>query len=204
MNKNNNSNTTGDKKENVFESHTPRLALDCDGVLARFVEHLLAWAYIEKKPAQITQYDMWKCMTSSQRRAAWLAMSHPDFWATMPTMEGAEWGVMQLTAKYDVRVLTKPWRPCHTWTEVRYKWLQAHFNLGAGRVIFASDKSWIVPDIIIDDNPDYLLYSDAKRKLLFNQPYNQTFYCRCEEDCGCGSDIERVYSWKDLIKKLSA
>jgi len=157
-------------------SKTIRGLLDSDQVLGDFCEHLL-----EEFPLELPRNPSWdiiKLYPKKERGAVYARLSDPEWWDSMPVVDGAKGGVEYLhMLGHDLHVITSPWPSCPDWAEVRKRWLKRHFGFEEDEVTIAKDKSEEPGDYIIDDRPKnvvgwHLKHPDGTA-YLYDTPYNQ-------------------------------
>ena len=176
---------------------THRILVDCDGVLANFIEPFLAIAnrlagtsYTE---ADVKEWDMDRLPGfEAIKNEAWAEVGDPGFARNMPLYQGAQEGMRRLADIGEVFIVTAPlWLhkedesrgDLHgqTFCWDRVKWLRAHFGIPATRVIFAYHKELVEGDVLIDDkveNVEAWIKAHGTKKgtsaILWSHPYNKT------------------------------
>jgi len=73
---------------------------------------------------------------------------------------------------YHIRVTTNQFKQLESYT---IEWLNLH-NIPYDSLIFTSDKSWVTGDIIVDDNPEFIISSPCKNKILMKRPWNKEYW----------------------------
>ena len=137
------------------------IALDCDGVLARFtagalrvVEEVTGRRYAE---ADVTEFDFTKVLGLSIREAREVKTvigSRQGFTASLAPYPHAQEGVRRLRELGTVFCVTSPWDSNPWWREEREAWLALHF--GIDRVHHASDKREYDADVFVDDKSSHV------------------------------------------------
>lgn len=149
--------------------------IDCDGVLADFVAHVLRLTGSDVAPEQMKTYDIFEVVGEEHQD---FLLSNPEFWRTLPVIPGAQEGVKAIRAEPDAEivVVTSPWHSCKGWLEARCTWLKEHFGIEPADIISARRKELIRGDVLIDDRLKNVeawqqAWPDGKA-YIFDQPYN--------------------------------
>ena len=96
----------------------------------------------------------------------------PGFWETMPVYDGCIEIIKLLSEKYDVRILSSPWPEYDSCCTEKIRWVKKHLPfIDPSKIIFSSDKSIIMGNILIDDAP-FNLENFKSRKIAISYPYN--------------------------------
>lgn len=180
------------------------VAIDVDGVLADFKQSFIDWFNLKITPNDVTNWDIFTYLDSSDREKAKLELSYPDFWRDMKAYPYAR-DFIDVFRKKDVNVviITSPWRSCPTWDEVRRQWINK--NVGKFPVITAEDKRYTHVDALIDDKPENIIDFNSYNKetsafgYLVDRPYNRSH-----------SSLNRISleehyekdSWEDLFWQI--
>lgn len=132
--------------------------LDCDGVLADFVGHMLA-ALREHPghdvPDDVDEYDFLRGFGEGTGHLAREILKSGDHWSAIPPFDAAINHVGAIRrAGHDVVVVTAPWWSCPTWDSVRRAWLYRHFDVKGGDVITTARKDLVRGDAFIDDKAE--------------------------------------------------
>lgn len=135
--------------------------LDCDGVLANYVEPVLDLVYERTgrgyTAADVTSFDFAKALklAPDEARDVKAAVSDREgWWSRLPVLPGAQEGVAKLRQVAHVYIVTSPWNSCRTWLWEREAWLKKHFNLPHSNVIAGSAKHLVFGDIFVDDKTE--------------------------------------------------
>lgn len=172
------------------------LLLDCDGILADFLQPLLDRVNEERGTAfQWTACDQWDI--GAAFGLDWKDLGRivetPGFCASLPVYPGAVEGVAALQATHDIYCVTSPFSGPH-WMAERTAWLKQHFGFDKSHVIHCYTKRLVFGDLLLDDKPETVReWADAwpGAALLWDAPWNQ------------GADIgrgRRVRSWAEVGK----
>lgn len=144
-----------------------RIALDVDGVLANFREHLLREVsekfdtpveYLRAAPRQ--GWDLFPALAEHLQvpvEELYNITQAPGFCARMPEYPAASSLVSALRALpgADIVIVTSAWIT-RTWHHERLNWLYERFNVLAKDVIFANRKELVMAHVLIDDHPKHV------------------------------------------------
>lgn len=136
----------------------PRVLLDCDGVLAAFVDGWLKlinsqWG-TSYTASEVTDWDVCASLGIVKERrstAKKLIATSPGFANKLDVLPGAREAVEQLREIAEIYVVTSPWESHPTWTFDRNAWLDRHFGIGTSHIIHTSAKHVCAGDLFIDD-----------------------------------------------------
>ena len=117
----------------------------------------------------------------------------PGFFLHLPPIPGAIDGVAKLVEwGYDIIIATN-----HSDTDYiaadKVLWVQRNLPILADNMMIGSRKDVLQGDVIIDDNPDYLLNSPCPIKICMDRPWNR------ELDEWQHFNFYRVYNWRDIL-----
>lgn len=152
--------------------------LDCDGVLADFVEGLcseLASRGFQRRPEEILHWDLSLSLELEELRAAHDIMSTPGFCHSLSWYRGAREFVSRLPA--EVHVLTAPFRNGATWMHERMSWLAG--SVAADRVHFVAGKykHLVRGNVLVEDHPqnavEWLDAHPSGVAVLIDRPWNR-------------------------------
>jgi len=160
----------------------PRILVDLDGVLADFEAAFAAqWTarFPDRPlpdPADRTSSHLIDSLPPGWREDARALVTRPGFFRDLPLVPGAAEGFAALSETYpDVWICSTPsrsWWPC---VPEKYAWVDARLGPPwTERVILTRDKSLILADVLIDDQPELAAHQSAAwRLVLFDAPYNR-------------------------------
>lgn len=162
----------------------PIVGCDVDGVVADFVEGMIAALDLDKKKEDFVYWDLSKNLTTEEWEKARQKLRDPEFWYSLPLVDGAKSKVKELKGRgFKFTWITSPWQSCIGWDTARREWLAEHF--GDDATMITPDKGkpefhkTINVDIFIDDKPANV---DASRKgkpnrktFLYDAPYNRGY-----------------------------
>ena len=111
-----------------------------------------------------------------------------------PLILGAKETLEKLKARgHEIVFLTAPWKHSKTWCFDRIQWIEREFGHISKNIIFAWNKECIPGDILIDDNPEFVMKwlnsNPNSQAYLFRQPWN------IEE--AAKQDLKMLYGWED-------
>jgi 5'(3')-deoxyribonucleotidase len=173
--------------------------LDCDGVIANFVQGLhdgVASLGVElPDQSTYTEWDIFKNYTPHQLEAADLILDKTRFAENLPLYPGAQDFVKELRDRYDLLIVTSPYKRNQTWEFDRRAWLKRHFDIPPEDVIFAKKKHYIIGDILIDDSDENCFLYEEKhgitKAILMDRTWNQD-----------GHTIARICSYENILEYL--
>ena len=99
--------------------------------------------------------------------------------------------------------------------EIAYQktqWVDNYLRRFKGNLILTARKDMLQGDVIIDDNPDYLINSPCPIKICMDRPWNRGIdeleKYKYTYDVGSGdlhldvtnNNFNRVYNWQDILK----
>ena len=120
----------------------------------------------------------------------------PGFFLHLPPIPGAIDGVKKLLEwGHDIIIATN-----HSDTDYiaadKVLWVQRNLPMLAANMMIGGRKDVLQGDIIIDDNPDYLINSPCRYKICMDRPWNR------ELDEWQHFNFYRVYNWQDILNLL--
>lgn len=189
--------------ESVLTQGKDILLLDCDGVLANFIEATLR---ILKKKDPSIHYEHHDVHTWDQfdsfpdhikyRDEVYAELKKSGGCTGIPVYDGAKEGVAKLQELVEIVMLTSPFKGSETWVHEREKWLEEHFGLSHKKMIHTGLKELVFGDIFVDDKPEHILRWSKRHPtghaIVWHQRYNE------DEDLR-GNRIYRVEGWNDLV-----
>lgn len=141
------------------------ILLDCDGVLADFVGHMIkALRAVGHDVADdVTAYDFLRQFGEKTGNSARAILGGRDFWRTLPPYDEAQWGVEAMREHgHTIVVATSPWISCVGWAETRRTWLDKHFDVDHGDVLVGMRKEMIRAGAFVDDRAEVVQKWDAE------------------------------------------
>lgn len=148
--------------------------MDCDGVIANFVQHFINHAKLNITHDEWTSYCSYlDFMSEAEFREK---LNIPNFWSTMPLYP---WGRELLAVVQEVAgewgICTKP-AGVDFFYKDRWDWLQRHFQLHPANYYPVFHKHWLAnPNtLLIDDDMQNieLFRKEGGLTLLFPSPWN--------------------------------
>lgn len=129
------------------------IAIDMDGVLADVEAQYLNWYEKETgtRPDRESMFGLMEC-DALPNNAIGKFLVTPDFFRTLPVMDGAVEAVKDLMQDYEVYIVSAAMEFPLSLYEKKL-WLEEHFPFIDWRnIIFCGDKSVINTDFLIDDH----------------------------------------------------
>ncbi|MFI2742352.1 5'(3')-deoxyribonucleotidase [Zhouia sp. PK063] len=165
------------------------IAIDMDGVLADVETHFLNW-YESDYGKRFTKTDLiGKSEEDAFPKAGVIKKfaATPNFFSTVPVMEGAEKAIAALQQHFEVYIVSAAMEFPQSLRE-KYYWLEANFpDIHWKNIIFCGDKSIVNTDYMIDDHIKNLDYFKGKT-LLFTAFHNVTV-----------THHTRANNWKEVL-----
>lgn len=163
----------------------PRVLLDCDGVLADFIDVALDIVGVVTgrtyQPEQVTQWDFCAALGLTSDEAAIVKRSigaYPNLAAGLNLYPGVVDGVRALQEIAEVYIVTSPWNSNPTWCHDREAWLWKYFKIPSARVVHTSAKHLVVGDVLVDDKTSTLIDWQAahpsKLAVQWSTPHNRS------------------------------
>ena len=135
----------------------PIVLLDCDGVIANFIEANLRWLRsigIDRQHDDVTAWDFQSLeldqATLTMLKKQW---SEPGFCTAIPPYAGAVEGVDRLRKNAHVYAVTAPMWSSLTWQGERMEWLVKHFGFRRDQIVSTAAKYLIEGHVLVDDKP---------------------------------------------------
>jgi 5'(3')-deoxyribonucleotidase len=177
-----------------------KIWVDCDGVLADFVHEYLSFVLVKfgrkYTHADVTRFAFAECVTSpDEDRQIWETVNaYPGLVRNLRELPGVA-ALPELRRLGDVGCLTSPTLGPY-WMPERAQWLLAR-GFAKRDIVFASDKSWIDGDVLIDDSLSnceaWWAARPHRRAILLDAPWNQG-----------ETYAERAHGWGDVLRLLGA
>ncbi|HEV7349599.1 5' nucleotidase, NT5C type [Telluribacter sp.] len=121
-----------------------------------------------------------------QQNRLYRMINQPGFFADLAVREGAVDTMQRLSRYYDVYIATGAMEFPNSFRE-KYDWLRRHFNFVPwSNLVFCGDKSILVSDFLVDDQPK-ILASFRGEGILFSAPHNRK-----------AGGFRRVNNWKEI------
>lgn len=180
------------------------ILLDCDGPLADLVGGILAvvnrgrCSHTHLKASDCAGWNIADSFGLTSKYVDEI-MSTKGFCLGLSEVEDACWRVEALRRDHSVRVVTAPFVESEYWMHERLRWLRRlHFD--NHDVIFASNKSLIRGDVLVDDKPSNILHWAQAWPdglgLLWDAPYNRKFAFELPPN------TKRVRGWDEVMAEI--
>jgi len=154
------------------------ILLDCDGVLSDLHRHLIEILRLDIDPQTPKGYLFKDWVPAEQLKDAYGLMRAPQFWLTLPVIEGSVEGYQRLIDRNSkVTICTAPYHACPMWHDARIQWLKDNFNIRPDDIIFTNKKHLCGSvDRFIDDKLTNIQEFEQRnrnaRAYLFTAPHN--------------------------------
>ena len=152
-----------------------RICIDMDEVMADAVaEHLLR--YNRDHREQIVKADLhgkwlWDVVPVDRHAILESYLRADDFFEVLEVMPEAQRVIERLQQKYEVFIATAAME-VPTSFRAKYRWLGKHFPfILPSHIVFCGDKSILMADYLIDDNPRQLKRFKGEG-ILYSSPHN--------------------------------
>jgi 5'(3')-deoxyribonucleotidase len=152
-----------------------RICVDMDEVMAdAMAEHLLR--YNREYGEQITKADLegkalWEVVSSDRHATLEGYLRSEDFFAVLKVMPESQRVMKALQQRYEVFIATAAMEVPSSFA-AKFKWLERHFPfIPASHIVYCGDKSILLADYLIDDNPRQLRRFKGEG-ILFSSPHN--------------------------------
>src|SRR5579859_3528773 len=134
--------------------------------------------------ADLSGKGLWEVTPLDRQQQLRAFLDAEDFFEDLPLIDGAQEVLKALSARFEIFIATQAMTVPNS-LGPKYRWLQRHFPfIPPTNYVFCGDKSILLADYLIDDQPRNL--SNFKGTgLLFTAPHNLTT-----------TGFIRVDSWK--------
>ena len=169
-----------------------RVIVDVDCVVADLVKALLDVTGKTDRSAA-NEYDWFEQYDKDDRLKTRRAMSSPNFWKTLPLIDGAKEGIEFLREnKHEILWVRAPYWKCFGWADVRREWLETNFEMLSRKEAFfpTEDKHLVGALSIIDDRADIV------KKHQLHNPDSIGYIFRSELNLHSG---EQLVDWKKIM-----
>jgi len=141
----------------------PTALVDCDGVLADFVQAALdalhALTSRRYQPTQITSWELFDSLPAEEKmhqHSVYSRLKGRGGCAGIPVYPGAKEGIESLREVADVVIVTSPFYGSDTWVSERTRWLKDNFGINPDDIIHTKNKERIHGNIFVDDKPEHV------------------------------------------------
>ncbi len=167
-----------------------RICVDMDEVMAdTLAEHLRRYnqAFAETvTPADLVGKGLWEFTPAERQQQLRAFLDAEDFFEDLDLMPGAQEVLKGLSKRFEIFIASQAMVVPNS-LGPKYRWLQRHFPfIPATHYVFCGDKSILLADYLIDDQPRNLSIFEGTG-LLFTAPHNLTT-----------TGFIRVDSWKQV------
>lgn len=165
-------------------SYLNYVLLDCDGILANWVQNVINFAKGRTK-LQHKDWNTWNKHLEIYSEAEMQQLQESRlFWDTIPVYPFAHSLYSFLLERRNVYICTAPWIDAPECAASKYAWLKHHFNIQSSDVVIAKRKNLLAkPEaLLIDDNPKncQLFFAAGGNALLYPRPWNNAQYTESE------------------------
>ena len=167
-----------------------RICVDMDEVMADAVaEHLLR--YNRDYQGNLTKEDLrgrwiWDVVAADRHPRLTEYLHSDDFFDVLQVMPDSQRVLEALQCRYEIFIASAAME-VPTSFNGKYRWLAKHFPfIPATHIVFCGDKSILLADYLIDDNPRQLRrFSGAG--ILYDAPHNEAV-----------TGFTRVHNWLEI------
>jgi len=169
-----------------------RIAVDMDEVMADAVAEHLSRYNLEfgeaLTKADLTGKWVWDAVSPDRHAMLERELRSADFFEVLNVMPDAQRVMQRLQTNYEVYIATAAME-VPTSFEQKYRWLGKHFPfIPPSHIVFCGDKSILLADYLIDDNPRQLKLFKGEG-ILYSSPHNVDV-----------TGYKRVKDWLDVEK----
>lgn len=183
-----------------------------DEVVANFMDKFLEFYNSENQTSfyrdDFHTYDFWKILGGNRLSAVGMVnrFYNSDFFSEIELMPGARAGILELSKKHDLSIITARQRKFKRKTNEFMEKHLSDISLDVFYIGFyntAKGKSKICKkmgvDLMIEDNKKYALScaKTCREVYLFDAPWNQNSVDKIPEN------ITRVYGWENILNGIS-
>jgi 5'-nucleotidase len=178
-------------EDGMKKSETPkRICVDMDEVMADAVaEHLLR--YNRDHHGNITKEDLrgkrfWQVVPEPHHSALDEYLRDEDFFEVLDVMPDSQRVLAELQRHYEIFIATAAME-VPTSFNAKYGWLERYFPfITHTHIVFCGDKSILLADYLIDDNPRQLARFSGEG-ILYDAPHNEAI-----------TGYKRVRNWLEI------
>jgi len=167
-----------------------RICVDMDEVMAdTLAEHLRL--YNQAFDENVTLEDLagrglWDVTPHDRQQQLRAFLDAEDFFEDLPLMPDVQPVLKELSARFEVFIATQAMVVPSSFGP-KYRWLQRHFPfIPPTHYVFCGDKSILLADYLIDDQPRNLVHFQGQG-LLYSAPHNLAV-----------TGFVRVNHWRDV------
>jgi len=169
-----------------------RIAIDMDEVMAdtlkaRLIRYEKDYG-IALSPSDLNGKLLYEVIPEAHRQQVRDVIDERDFFRHLEILPDAQAVVKDLNEHYDIVIATAAMEVPYSFS-AKYEWLVEHFPfLDTQKFVFCGNKSTVLADYLIDDNPKQLTRFTGKG-ILFSAPRNIN-----------ETSFKRVNNWLDVAK----
>ena len=185
-----------------------RIILDLDEVVCDMMKPLISMHH-DRYNSDVTiedviQWDLPRDMVQ--------IFIEPGFFLHLPPIPGAIDGVRDLLSwGHEIIIATNHSNNDYIAAD-KVLWVQRNLPMLSSNIMIGSRKDVLQGDIIIDDNPDYLINSPCPIRIVVDRPWNREHIVTMKDGLGGGEykmqlnwfgvndNFYRVYNWQDILK----
>ena len=188
-----------------------RIILDLDEVVCDMMKPLISMHH-DRYNSDVTiedviQWDLPRDMVQ--------IFIEPGFFLHLPPIPGAIDGVRDLLSwGHEIIIATNHSNNDYYIAADKVLWVQRNLPMLSSNIMIGSRKDVLQGDIIIDDNPDYLINSPCPIRIVVDRPWNREHIVTMKDGLGGGEykmqlnwfgvndNFYRVYNWQDILNLL--
>ncbi len=96
------------------------------------------------------------------------------FWENIPIYDNAAQVMEQLYKKHDVYIVTAPWVEAPNCYLEKANWVKKNLPFfDVNKIIYTKFKHLLLGDVIVDDNPEYLVNNMCRWQIKMWYPFNE-------------------------------
>jgi len=168
----------------------PRICVDMDEVMAdTLAEHLRRYNQIFDEAvttSDLAGKGLWEATPLERRQQLRDLLDAEDFFEDLPLIPGAQQVLEKLSSRFEIFIATQAMSVPNS-LGPKYRWLQRHFPfIPPSNYVFCGNKSILLADYLIDDQPKNLLRFEGQG-LLYSAPHNLA-----------ATEFVRVNNWQEV------
>lgn len=169
-----------------------RIAIDMDEVMAdtlkaRLIRYEKDYGVSVSKQ-EVHGKSMYQAIPEAHRQQVRDVLDELDFFRHLEVMPDAQKVIKELNEHYDIIVATAAMEVPFSFT-AKYDWLLEHFPfLDSQKFVFCGNKSVVLADYLIDDNPHQLSHFTGE-SIMFSSPTN-----------ALENGFKRVNNWQEVAE----
>jgi 5'(3')-deoxyribonucleotidase len=175
----------------MSKSNSPkRICVDMDEVMADAIAEHLA-RYNREFQQHLTKRDLrgkrfWQIVPEHHHEPLDELLRAADFFEDLDVMPDAQRVLERLQQRYEIFIASAAMEVPNSFNP-KFRWLQRHFPfIPYSHIVFCGDKSILLADYLIDDNPRQL-QSFSGEGILYDAPHNEAV-----------TGYRRVHNWLEI------